>query len=316
MTSLSVLTTWSVVLGLGLGCGLAMISTSVPWGWRPSLVRRVEPQLRHHVPASGLLQSDTSAAGSWSSLARILAPMLQEGVRLLGRFNLGNHALQRRLEAAGSSLSVQDYRAQQLLWAVAGAMVGIVLALAAVLNLGMPVLAGFMVVLASSVLGFFLRDNLLSSTITRRRSRILAEFPTVAELFALSVSAGDSAAGALERVAQTAQGDLAEEFRRVLTDMRAGASVHSALKAGARRIQLAPVERFIDGILVALERGTPLAEVLRAQAKDVRELSKRELMESAGQKEIAMMVPLVFGILPLTVVFAVYPGISLLTFGF
>ena len=46
------------------------------------------------------------------------------------------------------------------------------------------------------------------------------------------------------------------------------------------------------------------------------DLAKRELMESAGRKEIAMMVPLVFGVLPLTVLFAVYPGIALINLGF
>jgi len=74
--------------------------------------------------------------------------------------------------------------------------------------------------------------------------------------------------------------------------------------------------RFVDGMVVAVERGTPLAEVLRAQASDVRDSAKRELMESAGRKEIGMMVPLVFGVLPLTVVFAVYPGVAALNLGF
>jgi tight adherence protein C len=39
-------------------------------------------------------------------------------------------------------------------------------------------------------------------------------------------------------------------------------------------------------------------------------------MEAAGRKEIGMMVPLVFGVLPLTVIFAVYPGIAALQLGF
>jgi tight adherence protein C len=38
-------------------------------------------------------------------------------------------------------------------------------------------------------------------------------------------------------------------------------------------------------------------------------------MEAAGRKEIGMMVPLVFGILPLTILFAVYPGVAAVTFG-
>lgn len=64
-----------------------------------------------------------------------------------------------------------------------------------------------------------------------------------------------------------------------------------------------------------LERGTPLADVLRAQAQDVRELSRRRLVEEGGKREIAMMVPVVFLVLPVTVVFAAYPGLAVLDLG-
>jgi tight adherence protein C len=57
-----------------------------------------------------------------------------------------------------------------------------------------------------------------------------------------------------------------------------------------------------------VERGTPLAEVLRSQAVDVREAAKRALLDTAGRKEIAMMVPVVFLVLPVTVLFALFPG--------
>lgn len=307
--------TMALVLGLALGAGLALVVIALPWGWRPSLARRVEPQLRHLTPASTLL-TEQAVVTPWGALGRIMHPVLAEGVRHLGRFNLGNQALERKLEAAGSGLSVQDYRAQQLIAAAAAAAAGVAGCVALAVNGTLNPLLGVVLVVALAVAAFFLRDNVLTSQVNRRRTKILSEFPSVAELVALSVSAGDSAAGALERVATTARGELAGEFATVLADMRSGSSIHAALKSCARRIQLAPVERFIDGILVALERGTPLADVLRAQAKDVRELSKRELMESAGRKEIGMMAPLVFGILPLTVIFAVYPGISIMNLGF
>ncbi|MFC7402824.1 type II secretion system F family protein [Citricoccus sp. GCM10030269] len=307
--------TMALILGLALGTGLALVVIAMPWGWRPSLMRRVEPQLRHHAPASSLL-ADEQVVSPWGALGRIMQPVLAEGVRQLDRFNLGNEALERKLQAAGSRLTVQDYRAQQLISAAVGAAAGMVACVALAVNGGLNAFLGVVLVAVLAVVGFFVRDNFLTSRITRRRSAILSEFPTVAELFALSVSAGDSAAGALERVATSARGELAGEFAVVLGDMRAGSSIHTALKSCARRIQLAPVERFIEGVLVALERGTPLADVLRAQAKDVRELAKRDLLESAGRKEIGMMAPLVFGILPLTVIFAVYPGISIMNLGF
>jgi tight adherence protein C len=67
-------------------------------------------------------------------------------------------------------------------------------------------------------------------------------------------------------------------------------------------------------MVIAVERGTPLAEVLRAQAQDVREGGRRVVLEAGGKKEIAMMVPVVFLVLPITVLFAVFPGFAFLQF--
>ena len=145
---------------------------------------------------------------------------------------------------------------------------------------------------------------------------MMAEFPSLAELMALAVSAGESATGALDRVCRSANGELSKEFAKILAETRAGKPLILALEEFSARTDLAPLVRFVDGIIVAVDRGTPLAEVLRAQAQDVRDSAKRDLMEAAGKKEIAMMVPLVFGILPLTVVFAVFPGIAAINFGF
>ena len=46
-----------------------------------------------------------------------------------------------------------------------------------------------------------------------------------------------------------------------------------------------------------------------AQAGDIREANKRELIESGARREVLMMVPVVFLVLPVTVVFAFYPGV-------
>jgi len=137
---------------------------------------------------------------------------------------------------------------------------------------------------------------------------MLQEFPTVAELLALAVTAGEGAIGALERVTRVSRGELARELSRALADARSGASLVEALEGVATRTSLPPLSRFVDGIAIAVERGTPLADVLRAQAVDVREAGKRALLEAGGRKEIAMMVPVVFLVLPVTVVFALFPG--------
>jgi len=102
----------------------------------------------------------------------------------------------------------------------------------------------------------------------------------------------------------------------VLAQTRAGSGLVTALQDFSSRTDVIPLGRFVDGIIVAIERGTPLAEVLRAQAQDVRDHDKRVLMEIAGKKEIAMLIPVVFFVLPLSVVFAVFPGLAVLDMGF
>ena len=54
--------------------------------------------------------------------------------------------------------------------------------------------------------------------------------------------------------------------------------------------------------------------MLRAQAQDVREEGRRLIMEAGGKKEIAMMVPVVFGVLPVTILFAMFPGLGFFQF--
>jgi len=93
------------------------------------------------------------------------------------------------------------------------------------------------------------------------------------------------------------------------TAVRTGEPVGSAFDRLAATTGVPLVARFADGIAIAVERGTPLADVLHAQAADVREAGRRELIETAARKEVFMMVPVVFLILPITILFAFYPGV-------
>ncbi|MDN6301490.1 MAG: type II secretion system F family protein, partial [Brachybacterium sp.] len=114
------------------------------------------------------------------------------------------------------------------------------------------------------------------------------------------------------RVARTSHGALPDVCAATVADIRAGTSVYQALVSLGTRTPLASLGRFGEGVSIAIERGTPLADVLRAQAQDAREESKRELMETAGQREIMMLVPVVFFVLPLVIVFAIFPGLAVL----
>jgi len=169
------------------------------------------------------------------------------------------------------------------------------------------------IVVALAFLGvvsaYLLQDWLLSARAKRRGKRMGEQLPTVAELLAFAVAAGEPPLAALDRVARTVDGELPSELATVVSDVRVGASLSVALRDLVGRSQSPAIGRFVDGIVVSLERGSPLAEVLRAQAADARAAGRRQLLESAGRREVAMLVPVVFLILPIVVVIALFPGV-------
>lgn len=303
-----------IAAGMGLGVGLWIIFVRLPAMRKPSFSQRLEPQLRSVVSRSKLLANEESTV-LFGPLERIFKLFLSDAVGRLGRFNISVKGLNARLEQAGRTDSALEFRAIQFLWAGMGMVLGLAISLVLLWGGHTNIMGGLALTGGLMLGGYLLYDYRLGARIKSRQSRILAEFPALAELMALAVGAGESAGSALARVARQSHGELSREFTMVLARTRAGVPLVEALTDFSQRLNVSALTRFVDGISVAVNRGTPLADVLRAQAQDVRDVAKRELMETAGRKEIAMMVPLVFGVLPLTVVFAVFPGLALLQFG-
>lgn len=243
---------------------------------------------------------------------QLARPVLEQLKRIAAVHSPTSATVRRRLQAAGLRMSLVDYRSQELLCTFIGLVVGAALMTAMSLRQPSPVIFSLVVVIGCGLLGYFLRGWWLGEQVKKRARRILTQFPTVAEVLALTVGAGESTTGAIERISRICHGEIGEEFTQALNDIHAGSSLIAALSNLADRVQIGAMTRFVDAIAVASERGTPLGQVLRDQAQDVRDASKRELMEIAGKREISMLVPIVFGVLPLTIVFAIFPGLALL----
>ncbi|HEY0694153.1 MAG TPA: type II secretion system F family protein [Kribbella sp.] len=295
------------VLGALLGASLLLVVRRLPFLQKPSVDDRIGPYLRD-LGGSDVFLGVVDSRSPFYAILRLFGPSLRGGAVRLERLLGGATSIRRRLARAGIYRTVEEFRIEQVLWGAAGFGAALLLSFIALsLGIGNPV--GLIVLCGlAAALGVLSRDTYLTTQVRRRERRLLAELPTVAELLALSVAAGEGPAAALDRVARSCRGDLADELQRVLAETRAGEPLVRALDALADRTGLLALSRFADGLAVALERGTPLADVLRAQAGDIREANRRELIESGARREVSMMIPVVFLVLPVTIAFAFYPG--------
>lgn len=294
-------------LGAVLAAGLLLVARAATSRRRLTLSDRLEPYLRDVTTPGRAFGAEGGLPGAGIVASRLLRPLLLRVARTLDAVLGGNATIRRRLVRSGSDGTVEGFRIEQALGAAVGLGVGLLASLGLVATGRRPVVA-LVVCAATTVGGVLVRDQVLTAAVNRREKRILAEFPAVADMLALSLAAGEGTVAALDRVARITRGELSTEVRRALADARSGASVVTALGRVADRTGLPSLQRFVDGIAVAIERGTPLAEVLRAQAADVREADRRRLIEVGGRKDIAMMMPVVFLVLPVTVLFALFPG--------
>lgn len=300
------MTALGALLGLAAGAGTWLVAAAAPALRRPALDRRLAPYLA----------DATGSAGTGGrpplplAVRRLLAPVLADAAHGLDRLLGGRASVRRRLAALSDRRSVEDVRLEQVLCGLAGLAAGGAAAAAVTVASGRwSATVPAVLAAGGASTGVLARDWALSRQVRRRQAAMLAELPVLAELLALAVTAGEGLTGALDRVCRLTAGALPAELAGALARVRAGAPLGAALEEVRDRACLPVLARFVDGVLVAVERGTPLAELLRAQAADVREAGKRALLETAGRREIAMLVPVVFVIMPTTVVFALYPGL-------
>jgi tight adherence protein C len=298
-----------MLLGLVAAAGVLLAVAYAPPFRQVRLVDRLAPYVSD-TPAPSRLLGTATQPGLLTAARRVFGPALADGAHHVDRLLGGRIAVRRRLDALGGDTTVEDFRVEQVVWGGLGLLGGSVLTvLGSALAGSVNVLSAALLCVAGLVGGVLGRDWWLTQQVQRREELLLAEFPVVAELLALAVTAGESPTAAMARVTRLSGGELARELGAALGRARAGVPLIEALQQLADRTSLDALARFVDGLIVAIERGTPLAEVLRAQAADVREAGERRLLEAGGRKEIAMMVPVVFLVLPVTVLFALYPGL-------
>jgi tight adherence protein C len=158
-------------------------------------------------------------------------------------------------------------------------------------------------------IGFFVPDLLIARKADGRQDEIRRDLPETLDLMAIAVQAGMGLEGAVELVARRLPGALGEEFHRMLQEVQLGATRREALTNLRQRTEVQELSTFALSLAQADALGTPLGEVLRAQAAEMRMLRRQRAREQAAKTPVKLLFPLLVGIFPAMFVVVVGPAV-------
>ena len=249
------------------------------------------PELGHRGVARRRMLEGAPAFRAVEPLLRATTVVVTAAARIL-RLEPARDARRERdallLEQAGEpwGITPDELLAGRVLGAAAGALAGA--ALSAVLG------QGYLYLLPAAIFGAAAPTLQLRSEATRRFKRVKRLLPPAIDLAALAVGAGLDFPSAVRSV--VSDFDPAEpltvELGRVLEALALGQTRREALQAFERRVPIGPVRDLVRALVLAEEKGTPVAEALAVQARMgrlQRSVAAEELAVRAG---VLMLVPM------------------------
>jgi len=147
-------------------------------------------------------------------------------------------------------------------------------------------------------LGYLAPDVILYGRGADRQQQILRELPDTLDQLTISVEAGLGFDAALQRVAASGTGPLAEELTRVLSEIKVGVPRGESLKKLLTRTSVHELRHFILALQQAEQFGLPVARVLRIQSGELRMKRRQRAEEAAMKIPVKIVFPLVVCIFP------------------
>lgn len=155
-----------------------------------------------------------------------------------------------------------------------------------------------LVILIEFLLGLILPNLILKSKIADRQKKIRNSLPDVLDLLSVSVEAGLAFDGAISKVIEKTKGPIADEFGKILQEMKIGKNKRDALRDMAERVNIQELTSFIGSIIQADQLGVSIGNVLRIQSKQMRQKRRQRAQEKAMKAPVKMLIPMVMFIFP------------------
>jgi tight adherence protein C len=249
--------------------------------------------------ATGGLADTTETSAASVVLERTLQLLARVHEKLWRKDSPQQIDAQLRRAGVSSRLTAEMFMAGRVAVTALGFLAGLTLAHGA----GRILLA---VTLAAA--GIFVPNFLVSKAATRRGQRIDSELPHFVDQLAIAVEAGMSFDAALSYLLEASDGSLAEEMRRVLTELRVGESRRTAMRSLAERVGSDSVTAFANAVIASDQLGAPLGGILHSQAADLRHRRQMHAEERAQKAPVKMLVPMAIFFLPVIFVIILAPA--------
>ncbi len=259
--------------------------------------------------ALGRVELNTTEVEDKSLKDRIFRPLLQLTAKRLVKLTPKNQSDRTAAKLSAAGLSGQW---ESIEWKGIQIGFGILLSL---LLLGLFTLmgAGFFWRLEMGLVGFLIGylfpDSYLKAKAKERQREIENRLPDVLDLLTVSVEAGLGFDSALLKVVEKQKGVLAEEFLRVLQEIKMGRPRRESLRDLARRNPIEDLSNVVASLVQADQLGISIGGVLRNQAKQIRQRHRQRAEEKAQKAPIKMMIPLVFFVFPSIFIVVLGPAV-------
>lgn len=236
--------------------------------------------------------------GTQSFGERVIIPLTDMIYQSISKFSSGNmkERVEKKLRMIGKSgsRSVEQWIAMRL---VPGVVLPLVLGLSMVrfgVTLGKALAASVLLIFCAQIV----MNYYLIREVRIRKNVIEKQLPDVLDIIMVSVEAGLSFDGAIERVVQKADNVLSRELAITLKEMRMGKLRKLALRALADRCDVPDLTAWIGAMIQADELGVGIGKVLRIQSAQMREKRRFRAREKSMKAPLKILFPLLLFIFP------------------
>jgi tight adherence protein C len=213
--------------------------------------------------------------------------------------------LNKELQMAGIGMSAGAFISARL----AVSLASLTAALLIVLLTGSSGFLTLMLLLFFLILSILIPRMYLRSRIKSRRQTISNQLPNIMDMMSVNIEAGLGFDAAMLTVTEHFKGPLPDELLRVHREIQMGIPRREALTALSARTDVDELKTFASAVIQSERYGTPVINVLRTQAQELRILRRQRAEETAHKAPVKMLLPMVMFIFPVIFIILLGPAV-------